>query len=415
MRVLVIDCQLAGIAGDMLVGSLLDLGVDIPRFIEAMEDSAKYLEGCDCLVVEVEDVVRRGFRAKKLHVKAKETGHHHLMGSKLREAILNIADDFKLSENAKVLATRTIDSLIGAEAKVHGETPSEVHLHEAGSIDTVVDIIGTVYALDELGLTKDTKIYSTPVAVGGGIFKFSHGNVQSPAPATLEILRAKGFPLVGGPIDFELTTPTGAALLVNIVDEVTPFYPPIKPTRIGYGSGTKDFESMPNIVRLTLGEPTRSSLMVDEIYVLETNLDDATGEVIGYTIDRMLQGGARDISVIPMTTKKNRPGHILKVITDRENVHPLTMLLMEETGTLGVRMYPSKRHILTRDVTSMEVKLEGLEGMVQVKVSRNREGRVIQVKPEFEDVRSLAEKTGKTLREIMRLVTDQARREIASH
>ena len=172
---------------------------------------------------------------------------------------------------------------------------------------------------------------------------------------------------------------------------------------------------MPNIVRLTLGEPTRSSLMVDEIYVLETNLDDATGEVIGYTIDRMLQGGARDISVIPMTTKKNRPGHILKVITDRENVHPLTMLLMEETGTLGVRMYPSKRHILTRDVTSMEVKLKGLEGIVQVKVSRNREGRVIQVKPEFEDVRSLAEKTGRTLREIMSLVTDQARREIASH
>jgi uncharacterized protein (DUF111 family) len=203
-------------------------------------------------------------------------------------------------------------------------------------------------------------------------------------------------------------------LLVNIVDEAAPFYPPIKPMRTGYGSGTKDFESMPNIVRLTLGEPIRSNLIVDEIYVLETNLDDATGEVIGYTIDRALQEGARDISVIPMTTKKNRPGHILKVITDRENVHRLTMLLMEETGTLGVRMYPSKRHILARDVTPMEIKLEGLEETVLVKVSRNREGRVIQVKPEFDDVRSLAEKTGKTLREIMGLVSEQARRETAS-
>jgi hypothetical protein len=220
--------------------------------------------------------------------------------------------------------------------------------------------------------------------------------------------------MVGGPIEFELTTPTGAALLVNVVDEAVPFYPPIKPMRTGYGSGTKDFESMPNIVRLTLGEPIRSNLLVDEIYVLETNLDDATGEVIGYTIDRALQEGARDISVIPMTTKKNRPGHILKVITDRENVNRLTMLLMEETGTLGVRMYPSKRHILARNVTPMEIKLEGLEEVVRVKVSRNREGKVIQVKPEYDDVKSLAEKTGRTLREIMSLVSEKARREIAS-
>ncbi len=397
-----------------MVGALLDLGVDIPKFIEAMEGSAKYLEGCDGLAVEVEDVSRRGFQAKKLHVKADEREHRHARGFELRDAIQNIAEDLKLSVEARDLATRSIDSLIEAEAKVHGETPSDVHLHEAGSIDTVVDIIGTAYALDELGLTKDTKIYSTPVAVGGGLFKFSHGKVQSPAPATLEILRSKAFPMMGGPIEFELTTPTGAALLVNIVDEAVPFYPPIKPMRTGYGSGTKDFESMPNIVRLTLGEPIRSNLLVDEIYVLETNLDDVTGEVIGYTIDRALQEGARDISVIPMTTKKNRPGHILKVITDRENVNRLTMLLMEETGTLGVRMYPSKRHILARNVTPMEIKLEGLEEVVRVKVSRNREGKVIQVKPEYDDVKSLAEKTGRTLREIMSLVSEKARREIAS-
>lgn len=397
-----------------MVGALLDLGVEIPKFIEAMEGTAKYLEGCDGLVVEVEDVSRRGFQAKKLHVEADERDHRHVRGFELRDAIQNIAEDLKLSVEARDLATRSIDSLIDAEAKVHGETPSDVHLHEAGSIDTVVDIIGTAYALDELGLTKDTKIYSTPVAVGGGLFNFSHGKVQSPAPATLEILRSKAFPMVGGPIEFELTTPTGAALLVNIVDEAVPFYPPIKPMRTGNGSGTKDFESMPNIVRLTLGEPIRSNLLVDEIYVLETNLDDVTGEVIGYTIDRALQEGARDISVIPMTTKKNRPGHILKVITDRENVNRLTMLLMEETGTLGVRMYPCKRHILARNVTPMEIKLEGLEEVVRVKVSRNREGKVIQVKPEYDDVKSLAEKTGRTLREIMSLVSEKARREIAS-
>jgi len=396
-----------------MVGALLNLGVDTDKFINIMKTAGQHLEGCTGLEIEVEEVSRRGFQAKKLNVRAEEHDHH-VHGFELRAAIENCTEKMNLSIEGKNLALKSIDSLIYAEAKIHGESPGAVHLHEAGSIDTVVDIVGSALALEELGLLKDTKIYSTPVAVGGGLFKFSHGTVPSPAPATLEILRSKGFPMVGGPIDFELTTPTGAALLVNMVDEVAPFYPTIKPMRTGYGAGTKDFQTIPNVLRITIGEPLDYCLLSDEIYVMETNLDDVTGEVIGYTIDRVLQEGARDISVIPMTTKKNRPGYILKMISDKENVERLSLLLMEETGTLGVRMYPCKRHILARETIPIEFKIEELNEVIHMKVSMNTEGRIIQIKPEYDDVKHLAEKTGKTLREIMNLVIEKVRRKFAS-
>ena len=146
------------------------------------------------------------------------------------------------------------------------------------------------------------KVYSTPVAVGGGLFKFSHGTVSSPAPATVEILRSKGFPMIGGSVKSELATPTGVSLLVNLVHEGVRFYPLMKPTAIGYGAGTKDFAEMPNVLRIVLGESLDYQLLRDEIFVLETNLDDMTGEIIGHTIDRLLREEARDVSVIPMFT-----------------------------------------------------------------------------------------------------------------
>lgn len=287
-KILIIDCQLSGIAGDMLVGALLDLGIDIDDFVEKMNTASRYLDGYPDFEVKVESVNRHGFQAKKLHVYPlehmeehrhmhehthelpqthihehehtqsrehhEEQVHHHANGSDIRDAITEMIKDLGLSDEALILAESAIDSLINAEAKMHGSTPDQVHLHEAGTIDTVVDIVGTVYAMEKLGLFKDTKIYGTPVAVGGGLFDISHGKISSPAPATLEILRTKKYPMMGGPIKFELTTPTGAALLVNIVDEVQEFYPPLKPTSVGYGAGTKNFEIMANVVRMTLGE-----------------------------------------------------------------------------------------------------------------------------------------------------------------
>ena len=152
-----------------------------------------------------------------------------------------------------------------------------------------------------------SKIYSTPVAVGGGTFKISHGIVSSPAPSTLAILQSKSFPFLGGPIEAELATPTGVSILVNLVDEVNRFYPPMAPLKIGYGAGTKDFEGLPAVLRLTLGQPLNNELVKDNIAVLETNIDDVSGEIVGHAVDRLLAEGAKDVSIIPMYTKKNRP------------------------------------------------------------------------------------------------------------
>ncbi len=442
-KILVVDCQLAGIAGDMLVGALLDLGVDIEDFIRAMNTASKYLEGYNDFSVSVETVDRHGFQAKKLnvyppdhpseenhnhvhehpnehvhhehgHEQAPEQTHEHdggankthmhTQGSTIKNAITEMIKELGLSEKALTLGVSAIDSILKAEAKMHGGSPENVHLHEAGSIDTVVDIVGAVYAMDKLGLFENTKIYSTPVAVGGGLFEFSHGKVSSPAPATLEILRSHNYPMRGGPIKFELTTPTGAALLVNMVEEVSEFYPEIKPLNVGYGAGSKDFEVMANVVRVTLGEPRPRFFLEDEIIVLETNVDDVSGEVIGHAIDKIMMDGAKDISVIPTTTKKNRPGYIIKVITDREHSSKLTHRLMEETGTLGVRVSSSQRHLLPRETKTLRLHVEGVEADVRYKISRGVNGEIIQVKPEYDDLVMLSERTGKPLRVLSDLV-----------
>jgi uncharacterized protein (TIGR00299 family) protein len=214
----------------------------------------------------------------------------------------------------------------------------------------------------------------------------------------------------GGPIKFELTTPTGAALLVNMVDEVSEFYPEIKPIGVGYGAGSKDFEVMGNVVRLTLGEATSRFFLDDDLIVLETNVDDVSGEVLGHTIDKMMEEGAKDISLIPTTTKKNRPGYIIKVITDRDHSSKLTRRLMEETGTLGVRVSSSQRHMLPRETKTLKLHIEGVDAEIRYKVSRGLDGEIIQAKPEYEDLVALSEKTGRPLR----ILDDLVRKKIES-
>jgi len=405
-RVAVIECQTAGVSGDMIVGALLDLGADVKKVMEAMKSVKGYIKGCKNVEVIVRDVTRRGLHAKKVDVKAEEAPE--TTGAELIEATVNCIENLKLSEEAKRFALDSISTLVNAEAKVHGKSIEEVHLHEAGFLDTPAEIVGAAVALVDLNFFN-TKVYSTPIAVGGGLFKFSHGTVSSPAPATIEILRSKGFPMIGGPIESELATPTGASILVNLAQEVVRFYPPMKPIAIGYGAGTKDFVEMPNILRLTLGESIDYQLLRDEISVLETNLDDVAGEIIGHTLDRLLQEGARDVSVIPMFTKKNRPGQILKIIADKTDVERLSRVLIEETGTLGVRVYSCERRIVSRESIAMDIEIDVIREIVNVKVAKDSKGEILQIKPEYDDVKRLADKTNKPLREIIELVKMKAR------
>ena len=395
-KIVVIDCQVAGVAGDMFVSALIDLGANPEIVIKAMMSVKEYLD-CEEIEVNVLDVNRGGFLAKKVEVITKEK--HEAKGIELINSTINCGESLTLSKKAKKFVSQTISTLVLTEAKVHGKSIEKVHLHEAGSADTPADIIGTAVALDDLNLFS-ANIYSTPVALGGGLFNFSHGTVSSPSPATLEILRSRSFPMIGGPIKAELTTPTGASILVNLAENINSFYPLVRPKKVGYGAGTKNFKKMPNLLRLVLGESIENRFLIDNVIILETNLDDVTGETIGHLMERLARENVLDVSIIPMFTKKNRPGQILKLITKGKDVDKFSRILMEETGTIGIRMYQCNRYILDREFMKIKIEVSNYEETIKVKISKDNSGQIIQIKPEYEDVKKVTEKTGKTLKEI---------------
>jgi len=325
-----------------------------------------------------------------------------------RDVLSKCLETAELSNMASVFALKVLNSLIEGESSVHGKE-NTLHLHELASADTFVDILGTATALDDLKLFRDVKIYSTPVAVGGGSVKFSHGTFAVPAPATIEILRSKNYPIIGGPINHELTTPTGAAILVNLA-ESSSFYPPIKPIKIGYGAGSYDFEELTNVLRIVLGKTLDYSLSKDEIYILETNVDDVSGEVLGYALQRLFSEGVLDASIIPTTTKKSRPGYLIKLVADAETVEELSRVLMEETGTLGVRFYRCSRYVLKRRTISVGINIDGLKEKVRVKVAEDTKGNIIHMKPEYDDIEQIAGKTGLPFRAIESITKAELRK-----
>ena len=388
----------------MFLGALLDLGANVERVITAIKTLESQEFGYLHIDIAIDEVSRGGFRATQIDVTS--TNAKKRRGSDLIEIIEKAAAGIYMSNKAREFASKVIRSIIDAETDLHQTSSEDTHLHEVALVDTAAEIIGCAVALDDLHLFE-AKIYSTPLAIGGGVIKFSHGIVSSPAPATLAILKSKNFPFHGGPIEHELATPTGTAILVNLANEVNSLYPPMTPLKVGYGAGKKEFTELPTILRLTLGNPFDVSTVSDTIAVLETNVDDTTGEVLGYTIDKLLAEGARDVSIIPAVTKKNRPANIIKVIADQKDVAHLTQVLIAETGTLGVRVNYCQRHIINREIVNVDLNILGNDETVQVKVSKNTEGKIIRIKPEFEDLKQLAMKTNKPLRELLELATSK--------
>jgi uncharacterized protein (TIGR00299 family) protein len=408
---IVIDCQSVGISGDRFVAALIDLSVDFEKVIEAMESSKKYVEGCKSLNVKIHETSRNGFRAKQIEIITDENKQHR-SGNELINAVSETAKGLDLSSWAQEVANNSIMTLVDAESKLHGKKIDNVVLHEAGSIDTVVDIIGVASALDILGASKSTRIYSTPVALGGGLFKFSHGTMTSPAPATLEILTQNGFDVVGGPLDFELSTPTGVSILTSLAEKTLRYFPEFRPQAIGYGAGLKEFDNVPNILRIITGEITGSKYVHDEVLLLETNLDDVTGETVGFTMERLLSAGAKDVSIIPIIEKKSRPGWIISIMAEEKNVDRLTEILTSETGTLGVRTYSCHRRILTRESKKIQLNIDGEKHDVDVKIARDRLGNIVNLKPEYDDIHDLALKLDRPFREIHEKATQETRRDL---
>ena len=389
-RVAILDSQVAGIAGDMLMSSLVDAGASKTKVIEAIFACSNFLKDSMIINAHFAKVVSHSFAATQLQMKSKDEVFTR-KGTEMYSALARCCDSVGLESRAKTFALDSLKMLISAEATIHGQNFDNVHLHEASSIDTLADLVGCATALQDLQLF-DARIYSTKVAIGGGLLSFSHGTISNPASAILEIFKNKRFVLVGGPAEDELTTPTGAAMLVNLVQGSVNYYPSIAPEKIGYGAGIKKFEGFPNVVRVVIGTSgTVYETTKDIVYVVETNIDDASGELVGNVIEQ-LSDIAKDVTVISGTTKKNRPTYLIKIISESTQLNNVLELLFNESGTLGARVQEVERIVLPRDIVTMSVNINGNVLDVRVKIVKDSSGQITNVKPEFEDIKVIATK-----------------------
>ena len=389
-RVAILDSQVAGIAGDMLMSSLVDAGASKTKVIEAIFACSNFLKDSMIINAHFAKVVSHSFAATQLQMNSKDEVFTR-KGTEMYSALARCCDSVGLESRAKTFALDSLKMLISAEATIHGQNFDNVHLHEASSIDTLADLVGCATALQDLQLF-DARIYSTKVAIGGGLLSFSHGTISNPASAILEIFKNKRFVLVGGPAEDELTTPTGAAMLVNLVQGSVNYYPSIAPEKIGYGAGIKKFEGFPNVVRVVIGTSgTVYETTKDIVYVVETNIDDASGELVGNVIEQ-LSDIAKDVTVISGTTKKNRPTYLIKIISESTQLNNVLELLFNESGTLGARVQEVERIVLPRDILTMSVNINGNVLDVRVKIVKDSSGRITNVKPEFEDIKVIATK-----------------------
>ena len=390
--------SIGGASGDMLLGALLDLGLPLATLQEEL--SKLDLDGYQLTAAPD---TRCEVRGTKLTVIL--TGNRYLAP----RAQLDLVAASPLPESVKGRATRTLNALWQAESRVHGETPEGLELEELGTVDTLVDVVGFALGLELLCIDA---VYAAPLVLGAATPPRWPGGYANPAPATLELTALAGAPVAAElPLHQgagELTTPTGAAIITALARFERPA---LSVTAIGVGLGSKDPEQFPNVVRIWLGDTGESAAPVSPVaklqtgvVLLETNLDDVTGEVLGYAQERLFALGALDVWNTPIQMKKNRPGIILSALLPQELETAAAELILRETPTLGVRRRPVERYAARRETVAMETP----DGAIQVKVKYLAE-EAIAAAPEYEDCRRIALATGRPLLEVYRAVEEMAR------
>ncbi len=400
-RLGIIDASPSGVSGDKYLGALLDLGGKTESLRKVARVVAENLPGTGDVSVKVRRVERGDLGAQLVTVESeKKAGNRK--GTEIIGSARKCVDQLGLSEWGSKFSISTIETLLDAESKVHGHSAGEVELQELGSADTLIDVLGVAYLVESLELTG-IKWWCSPIAVGRGTTHFSNRTYPTPPPAVAEILRRNHFAMERGLANVELSTPTGAAITVNLVSKYSESHPSVKPEMIGDGAGAKDLDGVTNALRLMIGESMEAIHSHDQIVILETNLDDASGEVIGRAVEKLMASGARDVTITPVYMKKNRPGHVISVISTKEDAETLADVLIAETGTLGVRELPVIRHISPRKTTEIAVKVGGKDHRIRVKLSEDHKGRTIGSKLEYEDVKKISDQTGMSVREIQRI------------
>ena len=378
MRTLYFDC-FAGASGNMILGALIGLGVDRDELVA--EISKLGLTGYE---IKVERVDRSGISS--IHVDVivpEEKAHRHL------RHILEIVNNSELSDGVKARMNAIFTRLAEAEAKVHGTDVEKVHFHEVGAMDAIIDVAGACIGFEMLGIER---FVCSKIHTGSGFVQMEHGKFPVPPPAVSELLR--DIPIYSTEIEGELITPTGAAIISTLCDSYGAL-PELKVERTGYGAGTRTYERFPNVLRLFVGtaaaEDTRAATanITEDLLVLESNLDDATPQVLGYLMDRSLELGALDCWFTPVQMKKNRPGILVSILCRRGEKVPLAELLYRETTTIGIRVRGVQRESLPREVR----KVSTMYGTISVKTAYLN-GETVNVMPEYDDVAAAATEHG---------------------
>ena len=378
MRIAYFDC-FSGVSGDMILGALIDAGADLHK-LESELGKLK-ISG---FTLKAEKTIRRGLSGTRFFVDADHShAERHLTD------IERIVDNSGLADDIKTRAKTIFRDLAHVEAKIHNTNPGDVHFHEVGGLDSIVDVVGSLIVMKMLGIET---MYASRIPVGTGFVECDHGILPLPAPATLELL--KGIPVHASSIEKELVTPTGIAILKHVVQSFGAI-PEMKIEHIGYGAGSRDLK-IPNLLRVWIGETeVKEEYEEDEVILIETNIDNMNPEILGYVLERLLERGVLDAFMTPIFMKKNRPGTLLSILITPDKLDETISTIFAETTSLGVRF----RRLERRKVPREQILVETSFGPVRVKVSHiDSEKRIIS--PEYEDCREIAARMGVPLRKV---------------
>jgi len=378
MKIAYFDC-VAGASGDMILGALLDAGLEE----DLLRQQLSLLKLSD-FSLKSRQVFKGGLRATQVEVEINDP----LAKRRLAE-IEQIVSESDLPAHLIHRALGILRRLAEVEAQIHGQPVDQVHLHELGGLDTIVDVTGALLGLDAMGIER---VYASPLPMGSGFVNSAHGPLPLPAPATLALLR--GVPLRGVALEAELVTPTGAVLLASVVQEWGPI-PPMTLAAVGYGAGGWELP-IPNVLRVLVGEQASSSSAATEsLALVETNIDDQNPQFYDYLLARLFQAGALDVTLTPIQMKKSRPGILLRLLCHPVEVPAFEAILFAETSTLGIRVQVVERHSLERTIHTVDTPY----GPVRIKVANLNQGQ-FKFAPEYEDCRRLAEQQDIPLREV---------------
>jgi uncharacterized protein (TIGR00299 family) protein len=379
MKIAYLDC-FSGISGDMFLGALLDAGLSFEELKERLQTLPLH-----------------GY-----HLEVKREGRSHIFGNRFLvhfdvkeqvarnlESIEKIVHQGDLSNAVKGKSIQIFQDLARVEGRIHNRRPEEIHFHEVGAVDSIIDIVGTVYGIERLGIRS---VFASPLPLGSGFAESAHGRIPIPAPATIALL--KGVPVLDSGLPHEMVTPTGAALVKGLSSSFGPM-PPMKVQKIGYGAGKRDLPDRPNLLRILIGDEQSEQEGVETVVVLETNLDDTSPEWLGYIMDGLFDAGALDVVFCPVQMKKNRPGVQIQVMGRPDQRDALMEVLFRESATLGVRFQSTQRKVLKRSTAEVDSPW----GKIKVKKVIGMDGSPVFL-PEYEVCREIALKNNRSLREI---------------